>query len=248
MEVDSYDDIAGPPVYTERGYDPLLPPIRERFPFLPEYEEDGSPKIELIVGRRPVDEKEDKNADEDDINDDADGTGSPSTRRRAVLKKSSSNRSDAIAPAEYEYLVKYKGRSYLHLEWKTGADLESMNKSAKGIYRRYLKKIAAGDSEELENPEFDPSYVVPQMVIDHAEQEFTVELTDKELLRWEKEREKEIAREKNEDEEEAGSPGKKSNASSSPNKTSSPAKSMEIETPDMQDSSDVVKDGKPIGS
>ena len=51
-------DLASRPVYTEKGYDPSLPPIRERFPFLPEYEEDGSPKIELIVGRRMVDEKE----------------------------------------------------------------------------------------------------------------------------------------------------------------------------------------------
>ena len=28
--------------------------------------------------------------------------------------------------------------------------------SAKGIYRRYLKKLAQGTDEELENPEFGP--------------------------------------------------------------------------------------------
>ena len=58
------------PVYTERGYDPALPPIRERFPFLPEFEADGSPRIDLIVGRRPIDEKEDSkslNLNLDDI-------------------------------------------------------------------------------------------------------------------------------------------------------------------------------------
>ena len=47
------------PIYTERGYDPSLLPIRERFPFLPEVEPDGSPRIDLIVGRRAIDEKED---------------------------------------------------------------------------------------------------------------------------------------------------------------------------------------------
>ena len=70
-----------------------------------------------------------------------------------------------------------------------------MNKSAKGIYRRWLKKLAAGTEEDLENPDFDPAYIVPGKIIDEADQEITVELTDKELLRWEKEREKELAEE-----------------------------------------------------
>jgi len=42
---------------------------------------------------------------------------------------------------QFEYLVKYKGMSYMHLDWTKGSDLESLNKSAKAIYRRYLKKI-----------------------------------------------------------------------------------------------------------
>jgi hypothetical protein len=223
--VDLSDLASSRPVYTEKGYDPSLPPIRERFPFLPEYEEDGSPKIELIVGRRMVDEKEVNNDSKDDVvDDDVDDddddedeeNGSPVRRRRSVKTKAktkkktaaaatppTTNTSSDVGPAEYEYLVKYKGRSYLHLEWKSGADLESMNKSAKGIYRRYLKKVAAGDSEDLENPEFDPSYAIPEKILDHADQEITVELSDKELLRLEKEREKELAKVKqNEMEEE----------------------------------------------
>ena len=199
------------PIYTEKGYDPALPPIRERFPFLPEYEEDGSPKIELIVGRRAVDDKEaaedsddgDHSGDEDD-----ESGGRRALRRRGKspepkkgAKKTSPSpkkgKKDAgnQGPVEYEYLVKYKGRSYLHLEWKSGADLESMNKSAKGIYRRYVKKVAQGQDEELENPEFDPSYIIPEKILDEADQEISVELTDKELLRWEKQREKELAAE-----------------------------------------------------
>lgn len=203
------------PVYTERGYDPALAPIRERFPFLPEYEPDGSPRIDLIIGRRPIDEKEDTNdndgdggAKEDEVDDnfsddDEDATGGPKrsskhnskTNNNKTTKGSPSKQDSYSGPVEYEYLIKYKGRSYLHLEWKTGADLESMNKSAKGVYRRYLKKVGSGD-EELEDPNFDPSYAVPQKIIDEAQQEMTVELSDKELLKWERERAKELAAEK----------------------------------------------------
>jgi hypothetical protein len=214
------------PIYTEKGYDPMLPPIRERFPFLPEYEEDGSPKIELIVGRRPVDEKEDRAEDKndlaamnDDYDDDADddddeNMGIAATRkRRSTPSKSTKmtssptnklkNAKEATGsgePVEYEYLVKYKGRSYLHLEYKSGADLESMNKSAKGIYRRYLKKVASGlDAEELESTEVDPSYILPEKILDEADQDIQVEFSDKELLRWEKQREKEMQDEEMED-------------------------------------------------
>ena len=222
------------PVYTEKGYDPTLLPIRERFPFLPEYEEDGSPKIDLIVGRRPVDEEEDIEEANKDENDDENGkktdddmevdeedeeevsSGRRSRRSAKNDKKKKKQKSPAkkkrgsmspekggsqSGPVEYEYLVKYKGRSYLHLEWKRGADLESMNKSAKGIYRRYLKKIAQGTEEDIENPEFDPSYVIPQKIVDEADQEISVEYTDKELLKWEKQREKELALEQKDDDE-----------------------------------------------
>jgi hypothetical protein len=78
FENDAEDDyVPSKPVYTEKGYDPALPPIRERFPFMPEYELDGSPRIDLIVGRRPVDEKDDKNEGmKETSSDDDDGGGS----------------------------------------------------------------------------------------------------------------------------------------------------------------------------
>lgn len=221
-EMDAYRPAK--PVYTEKGYDPTLLPIRERFPFMPEYEVDGSPRIDLIVGRRPIEEKElrkkggdDVDEDEDDdvsMNDDDDDeegedSGNIGMKRGSVSpkKKQSSDSEANIADnnsniVEYEYLVKFKNRSYLHLDWKTGADLESMNKSAKTIYRRYVKKLTILHDEELEDPNFDPSFAVPQKILAEEEQELEIELSDKELLEWEQEKEKEIAEEDTDDEAE----------------------------------------------
>eukprot|EP00581_Thalassiosira_minuscula_P016815 CAMPEP_0183732556 /NCGR_PEP_ID=MMETSP0737-20130205/38702_1 /TAXON_ID=385413 /ORGANISM="Thalassiosira miniscula, Strain CCMP1093" /LENGTH=131 /DNA_ID=CAMNT_0025965587 /DNA_START=93 /DNA_END=485 /DNA_ORIENTATION=- len=50
------------PIYTERGYDTSQLPLRERFTFEPEYEDDGTPSIEVIVGRRPIDDTKDRTA------------------------------------------------------------------------------------------------------------------------------------------------------------------------------------------
>ena len=227
FEDDTIDEyVPSKPIYTEKGYDPALPPIRERFPFLPEFELDGSPRIELIVGRRPVDEKDksrkenssdddgdgDKSSiSDDDGDDDDDEEESDGRKRRGRLgndkgnnkrgKKSSAGNNKKKKEdsgkdfVEYEYLVKYKNLSYMHLEWKSGADLESMNKSAKTIYRRYLKKVTQGQDEELENPEFDPSYVVVQRVLAEEEQELELEVQGEELLKWEEQRERQLASE-----------------------------------------------------
>ena len=211
--------------YVEKGYDPSLPPIRERFTFEPELEEDGSPKIDLIVGRRPIDERapekdvDDNGSDGDDNDDDdeeeeeeAGGRGKRRTRGAATGEKKSSSppgkHHGHSKRIDYEYLIKYKGRSYLHLEWKSSSDLESMNKSAKNIYRRYIKKIQSGTGDEdIEDPEFDQEYIRPERIVDEKEEEVMEELTDKELVAWEKQREKEME-EDNEDSDEEKSPDK----------------------------------------
>jgi hypothetical protein len=72
------------PIYTEKGYDPSLPPLRDRFPFLPEYEADGSPRIELIIGRRPVVDHHKKDLDDlldDEHPDEAGGAGKRAAAR-----------------------------------------------------------------------------------------------------------------------------------------------------------------------
>jgi len=216
---------AQPPrqLYVEKGYDPTLPPIRERFTFEPEMEEDGSPKIDLIVGRRPIDERApEKEVDDDgedgsdDDDDDEDGVGGRGKRRtRGASGDGSGKKSSSPSKhhghskrIDYEYLIKYKGRSYLHLEWKSSSDLESMNKSAKNIYRRYIKKIQSGTGDEdIEDPEFDQEYIRPERIVDEKEEEVMEELTDKELVAWEKQREKEME-DDDDDSDEEESPDK----------------------------------------
>jgi len=196
------------PVYTEKGYDPTLLPIRERFSFLPEFEADGSPRIELIVGRRPYQDKNSQQNGEEDHDDADENPRSPSRRRgSSPNKKNDKSRKGVTASSsddhvEYEYLIKYKGKSYLHLEYKKGADLESMNKSAKTLYRRYLKKLASGNEDDLEDVEFDQSFAQPQKIVDEGHHEVTVELTDSELIKWEQQREREMEEEEDDDEEE----------------------------------------------
>jgi ribosome-binding ATPase YchF (GTP1/OBG family) len=63
------------------------------------------------------------------------------------------------------------------------------------LYRCFLKKLAAGVEEDLEDPDFDSSFALPQKVVDVCEQEITLELTDKELVDWEKERKQALAKE-----------------------------------------------------
>lgn len=190
--------------YTERGYDPYELPIRERFTFEPEYEEDGSPKIEMIVGRRPIEDTKDRTqahadaSDEDGSDDDSDA---PRTRRSRT--KNEEEEEDENTEMDYEYLIKYKGRSYLHLEWKTAADLESMNTAAKTAYRRFLKKLEKGTEDDLEDPTIDPSFTEPGRILAEEEQEVMVEMTDKELAKWEKERKKEMEEESSDDEDKA---------------------------------------------
>lgn len=177
--------------YFERGYDPNLPHIRERFQFMPELEADGSPKVDLIVGRRLISTDRD-NEESMHAAESSDEDSKPKSRRgkKKEEKEEKEESQSRKHHAEYEYLIKYKGKSYLHLEWKTSSDLESMNKSAKTLYRRYLKKLEAGHDEELEDPDFDPSYITPQRIIDEDEHEMIVELDDEELIEWEKQQEK----------------------------------------------------------
>ena len=193
--------------YFERGYDMSLGHIRERFDFMPELEIDGSPKVDLIVGRRLIGEgKEDKQSTTEGENGGIDDEDTGRGKRKRGKGKSKADKKKSEEPAkhhlEYEYLIKYKGKSYLHLEWKEASELESLNKSAKNLYRRYLKKLQNGADEDLEDPDFDPAYIQPQRIVDEDEHEITVELNDEELVEWEKHQAKEMEEESDDEEDE----------------------------------------------
>ena len=198
--------------YTERGYDPALPHLRERFTFIPEFEADGSPKVELIVGRRPIldDKNRNNNTNADtpidtpaspDVEEESssDSSSEPHVRKRGrprkkekKIKKKKTEKSEDPQERriDYEYRIKFKGKSYLHLEWKAASELESMNKSAKTLLRRFLKKLTQGQEDDLEDPDFDNSYAQPQKIVDEDDHEVFVELTDKELVEYERERDR----------------------------------------------------------
>jgi SNF2 family DNA or RNA helicase len=68
-------------------------------------------------------------------------------------------------PAEFEYLVKYKGRSYLHVEWvnQSFIDLAHMGKSR---LQRFLSKEAMSIKDfDEEKEHFDPNYIVVDRII-----------------------------------------------------------------------------------
>lgn len=185
------------PVYVERGYDlSSYAPIRERFTFEPEYDDDGTRLIETIVGRRPIEDTKDRvQADGHGLNgasdvDDSDEDGPTTRRNKKKPSKKSGEKEESKginSDHDYEYLLKYKGRSYLHLEWMGGADLESMNTKSKGMYRRFLKKLDQESDEDLEDPTIDPSFTEPGRILAEEDHEIMVELTGKELAKWEKE-------------------------------------------------------------
>jgi len=90
-----------------------------------------------------------------------------------------------------------------------GADLESMNTKSKGMYRRFLKKLEQETDEDLEDPTIDPSFTEPGRILAEEDHEIMVELTGKELAKWEKEQREqmeELEESDSEEEEEEGQP------------------------------------------
>ena len=97
--------------------------IQAKFPFEPEREEEGSLIIQLILGRRP----------------------------RIGSKKSSKPTELALMSAmdakyDYDYLIKFKNMSYMHAQWLSAAEIESMSSKSTAHLNRYLTKIDKGDT------------------------------------------------------------------------------------------------------
>lgn len=159
------------PIYTEKGYDPTTPPIRERFPFLPEYEPDGSPRIDLIVGRRPIDEKGADEDDGDSNNSDDDNHVDPSSDDNDDVDdddddddESGSLRSNSSIPLELLSVCGiYTGDSLT-------SSLSSSSGDSDGSGRILNPVERTGEEEEEEN------YELPQevhIIEDNPDQDLT---------------------------------------------------------------------------
>ena len=111
--------------------------IRSRFPFEPERDDDGSLMIEKLMGRRLRKDK-----------------------ARSFLKNSQFVSLSAMETKyDYEYLVKYKTLSYLHVQWLTAHEIDTMSQRSKQALTRYLKNVDMAVQNIQEDGEVDPSFV-----------------------------------------------------------------------------------------
>ena len=78
---------------------------------------------------------------------------------------------------EYEYLVKYKGMSYKHVQWLNASEIDAMSMASRKCLARYITKIDKGDSAGLEDGEIDPSFVEVEKILDFREEE-VMEIVD----------------------------------------------------------------------
>jgi hypothetical protein len=130
--------------------------IRNAFPFEAERDEDGSLIIQAILGRRPR-----------------------KSEKRWVRFSSSLSLSATDAKFDYEYLIKYKSLSYLHVQWLTANDIDAMSSKSKQMLSRYLAKLDRGDPGTPEDADIDPSFTEVQKILDVREEEVT-EIIDEE--------------------------------------------------------------------
>ncbi|CAN0131795.1 unnamed protein product, partial [Ascophyllum nodosum] len=123
--------------------------LREKFSFEPEFNKDGTPMIEKILGRRPI--KEPDPDDEDAI---------------SVLKK---HHRPAGYGRHYECMVKFWGVAYNMAEWMSDLDIRSLGMVASRMLTNYIK---SKEREEQDRPEveedeiFDPAYLEVEKVLD----------------------------------------------------------------------------------
>lgn len=123
--------------------------IRGRFPFEPERDEDGSLMIEKLMGRR--------------------------LRKDKARQYHKSSQFVALSAQhtkyDHEYLVKYKTLSYLHVQWCTAHEIDTMSQRSKMALNRYLKAIDTGGQNIQEDGEVDPSYVEVEKILDVREED-----------------------------------------------------------------------------
>ncbi|CAN0169884.1 unnamed protein product, partial [Ectocarpus fasciculatus] len=72
---------------------------------------------------------------------------------------------------DYEYLVRFKSMSFIHVQWLSAHEIDTMNSRCKVMLMRYLTKLDAGDPTAPEDPDIDPSYTEVEKVLDVREED-----------------------------------------------------------------------------
>lgn len=164
---------------------PVPPPreltIREKYTFEPELYPDGTPQIDKIISRRLI----------------------PSS---TSMPPPSPSKSTPQQHKEYEYHLKFKNKSFLHTSWERQDSINSMGRSAKMMFTRYLKKIDQGIVPE--EVEIETSWVTVDRIVDEKETMEYVDMTEEEAEQFWKEEgaeeeEMDVETEDNEDDNEA---------------------------------------------
>lgn len=122
--------------------------IRDMFPFEPDRDEDGSLLISHILARRPR-----------------------KKGKRWVKNNNLADMSASESKDEYEYLARYKGMSYKHVQWLNASEIEAMSQISRKCLARYLTKIDKGESAGLEDGEIETSFLDVEKILDFREEE-----------------------------------------------------------------------------
>uniref|UniRef100_A0A1I8AT61 Chromo domain-containing protein n=1 Tax=Steinernema glaseri TaxID=37863 RepID=A0A1I8AT61_9BILA len=146
--------------------------IREKKPQVKEDkpEENGENNEEPIGTDKPETSAESK-AENDASPDDTEASTIPT-------EASSSSTSTVPTPStmeeegeEEEFLIKFKNKSYLHCQWHTMAELETLDKRSSGKVTRFKTKQANLPFQTDEDEYFNEDYTVVERVLDQSVEE-----------------------------------------------------------------------------
>jgi len=187
--------------YNEKGFnDEEYPTLRLKYMFEKVRMDDGNYAIDQIIGRRPFlasvrDEVEAASQEIEERREEGKMSKTEARLMRVQAKKNAARNfsRDANGRVEYEYLIKYKGQSYKHLEFRRAGDLNSAPGQRKNMLSRYLKKLDHPDAnvEELEDCEVDESFVQVERILDEKIEQVEVEMTEQEIRQMKEEEKQE---------------------------------------------------------
>ncbi|CAI5439291.1 unnamed protein product [Caenorhabditis angaria] len=96
------------------------------------------------------------------------------------IEKSEENQEGEEEEEEEIFLIKWKGRAYVHCEWKNAQELEELDKRSVAKVKRYkMKKERAYN--EIEDEDFNADYVIVDRVVDVTVEEDGQEFA---LIKW----------------------------------------------------------------